>query len=269
MATDEIRLPADGVFLGRAMAEGWAHPAIVTVRDGMVLDITSKAAPTSRDVCEQADPAGYVAKAEGKPVGTLADIADEQLCREARSEEALSAVAGRPAGGEGGGRHLRRLAARTRHRGAGARLGRKSRSDPRRHRLADRPRSLEAETGLGRSSGRQGEADRARGLVAISRSRHRPGRRDLHQVPAHGIGRFRRRCRAASDLDLEQSRAGNRGDRVERAAASSAPRSATTSICAMSRAVPRCCSARPRTTMPRPRWGRSSACSTGAFRWTT
>ena len=75
MAKDEIRLPADGVFLGRAMADGWAHPAIVTVRDGMVLDITSMTAPTSRDVCEQADPATYVAKAEGKPVGTLADVA--------------------------------------------------------------------------------------------------------------------------------------------------------------------------------------------------
>ena len=75
MATDEIRLPADGVFLGRAFAEGWAHPAIVTVRDGMVVDITSKAAPTSRDVCEQPDPAGYVTKADGRPVGSLTEIA--------------------------------------------------------------------------------------------------------------------------------------------------------------------------------------------------
>ncbi|WP_437344279.1 fumarylacetoacetate hydrolase family protein [Mesorhizobium marinum] len=71
----EIRLPADGVFLGRAMADGWAHPAVVTVRDGTVFDITSRAAPTSRDVCEQADPASYVAGAPGKPIGTLADIA--------------------------------------------------------------------------------------------------------------------------------------------------------------------------------------------------
>ena len=75
MSNSEIQLPADGVFLGRAMAEGWAHPAIVTVRDGMVLDITSGSAPTSRDVCEQADPAGYVASAEGRPIGTLSDIA--------------------------------------------------------------------------------------------------------------------------------------------------------------------------------------------------
>ncbi|MEQ1942349.1 fumarylacetoacetate hydrolase family protein [Mesorhizobium sp. VNQ89] len=75
MATDAIRLPDDGVFLGRAFAEGWSHPAVVTVRDGSVVDITSKAAPTSRDICEQTDPAAFVAAASGKPVGTLADIA--------------------------------------------------------------------------------------------------------------------------------------------------------------------------------------------------
>jgi len=75
MTDGDIRLPAEGVFLGRAFAEGWAHPAIVTVRDGTVVDITSRAAPTSRDVCELPDPAGFVRAAEGKPIGALADIA--------------------------------------------------------------------------------------------------------------------------------------------------------------------------------------------------
>ncbi|MCX7305689.1 MAG: fumarylacetoacetate hydrolase family protein [Hyphomicrobiales bacterium] len=70
-----IQLPASGVFLGRAMAEGWKHPAIVTVRDAVVVDITSKAAPTARDVCEMDDPAGFVTKAEGRPVGSLVEIA--------------------------------------------------------------------------------------------------------------------------------------------------------------------------------------------------
>ena len=69
--------------------------------------------------------------------------------------------------------------------------------------------------GSAEAAGDQGQADRARRLVAISGGRHRPGRRDLHQVPADGVGRLRRRCRPASDLDLEQSRAGNRGRRVE------------------------------------------------------
>jgi fumarylacetoacetate (FAA) hydrolase family protein len=74
MAGDEFPFPSNGTFLGRAFAEGWAHPAIVTVREGTVFDITSKDAPTSRDVCEQGDPAGYVAGAAGRPIGPLAAI---------------------------------------------------------------------------------------------------------------------------------------------------------------------------------------------------
>ena len=126
-------------------------------------------------------------------------------------------------------------------------------------------RPLQAQARLRRSDGDQGQADRARRLVAISRGRHRAGRRDLHQMPADGVGRLRRRCRPASGLDLEQSGAGDRRDRARAAARSSARRSATTSICATSRAARRCCSARPRTTTPRPRSGRSSGCSTTTF----
>jgi len=63
-----------GALLGRAFAAGWPHPALVTVRDGTVLDITAKAAPTSRDVCEMDDPAAYVAAAPGREIGPLADI---------------------------------------------------------------------------------------------------------------------------------------------------------------------------------------------------
>lgn len=49
-------------------------PSVVTVRDGEVIDITSKHTPTVRDVCELDDPAGYVADAEGHPIGSLDDI---------------------------------------------------------------------------------------------------------------------------------------------------------------------------------------------------
>ncbi len=67
-------VPTEGTVLGRAFAAGWPHPALVTVRDGTVFDITAKAAPTSRDVCEMDDPAAYVAAAPGRQVGALADI---------------------------------------------------------------------------------------------------------------------------------------------------------------------------------------------------
>ena len=36
-----MRLPADGTFVGRVRSPGSAHPQVVTVRDGQVIDITS------------------------------------------------------------------------------------------------------------------------------------------------------------------------------------------------------------------------------------
>lgn len=61
----------EGVFLGRVrLAEG-GHPRIVTLRDGKAVDITSRTAPTVRDICEMADPTGYVRSATGTPVADL------------------------------------------------------------------------------------------------------------------------------------------------------------------------------------------------------
>ncbi|TSE07046.1 fumarylacetoacetate hydrolase family protein [Mesorhizobium intechi] len=73
--TNMTFLPDDGVFLGRARSPAVPHPLVVTVRDGTVFDITSSAAPTVRDICEVADPAGHVRSAKGKPIGSLDDIA--------------------------------------------------------------------------------------------------------------------------------------------------------------------------------------------------
>jgi fumarylacetoacetate (FAA) hydrolase family protein len=68
-------IPQEGVFLGRARVPGHAFPRVVVVRGGRVLDITAKAAPTVRDVCEQADPAGYAAAAPGEDIGPVAELA--------------------------------------------------------------------------------------------------------------------------------------------------------------------------------------------------
>lgn len=75
----ELALPQDGVFLGRIRKPGIAHPLIVTVRDRIVYDITTAIAPTVRDVCEQDDPASYVARAQGRAVCGLAELAGNSL----------------------------------------------------------------------------------------------------------------------------------------------------------------------------------------------
>ena len=72
---NDINLPRTGTFLGRARSPGNAHPLVVTVRGGDVVDITSKDAPTVRDICEMDDPAGYVSSAKGEAVGSVEAVA--------------------------------------------------------------------------------------------------------------------------------------------------------------------------------------------------
>ncbi|PHR24282.1 MAG: fumarylacetoacetate hydrolase [Hoeflea sp.] len=71
----DFNLPADGIFIGRIWSPEAKGPSVVTIRDGSVFDITSKQAPTVRDICEMEDPAGYVRDAAGTVVGSLSEIA--------------------------------------------------------------------------------------------------------------------------------------------------------------------------------------------------
>ena len=64
-------VPSDGILLGRARVPGVAHPHVVTVRDGRVLDITAAGAATVRDICEKADPARYVSGAAATDLGAV------------------------------------------------------------------------------------------------------------------------------------------------------------------------------------------------------
>jgi fumarylacetoacetate (FAA) hydrolase family protein len=66
--------PSDGVLLGRARVPGSTFPHVVTVQAGRVVDITAKSGATVRDICEMADPAGYVAKAGGKDIGSAHEV---------------------------------------------------------------------------------------------------------------------------------------------------------------------------------------------------
>lgn len=74
--TPETTLPRDAasaVLLGRVWRPDVAGPAVVVLRDGELIDITSVFA-TSRDVCESADPAAALRAAEGETLGSLEDI---------------------------------------------------------------------------------------------------------------------------------------------------------------------------------------------------
>jgi len=73
LRADEAR----GLWLGRIWRPG-IGPCLVTLRDGVLVDITAKAAPTVRDVFEMADPAGYVAAAPGEAVCGLGEIGPDR-----------------------------------------------------------------------------------------------------------------------------------------------------------------------------------------------
>jgi fumarylacetoacetate (FAA) hydrolase family protein len=70
-------LPADGTagtLVARVLRPG-IGPSVCVLRGDLVVDITSMAIPTVRDLCEAPDPAAVAAVASGEPVGTIAEIA--------------------------------------------------------------------------------------------------------------------------------------------------------------------------------------------------
>ena len=70
MTVSSLLLPADGLFVGRVWRAG-IGPCLVTLRDGHVVDITSRKAPTMRDLLEQSDHADFIAAIDGVDLGTL------------------------------------------------------------------------------------------------------------------------------------------------------------------------------------------------------
>jgi fumarylacetoacetate (FAA) hydrolase family protein len=71
----DFNLPDEGVFIGRIWSPEVQGPSVVTLRGDKIVDITSKQAPTVRDICEMEDPAAYVRGADGVSVGDLASLA--------------------------------------------------------------------------------------------------------------------------------------------------------------------------------------------------
>ncbi|OWV74339.1 fumarylacetoacetate hydrolase [Rhizobium sp. R339] len=64
-----------GLFVGRVWSPEAAGPSIVTLREGMLIDITSREAPTLSALLEREDAAGFVRAANGKAIGPLEEVA--------------------------------------------------------------------------------------------------------------------------------------------------------------------------------------------------
>jgi fumarylacetoacetate (FAA) hydrolase family protein len=63
----------DATLVGRLWRPELRGPSIVTLRDGMVVDVTPEFLTVSL-LCERPDPAGALAAARGEPVGSLGEI---------------------------------------------------------------------------------------------------------------------------------------------------------------------------------------------------
>ena len=84
-------------LLGRVWLPALDGPVVVTVRDGQVIDITSKLAPTVRDVCEMVDPASYVRQAPGTVIGTLESVlADSAIASASENPVDAAGIRERP-----------------------------------------------------------------------------------------------------------------------------------------------------------------------------
>ena len=70
MTALSLSLPADGLFVGRVWRAG-IGPCLVTIRDGHLIDITTREAPTMRDLLERGDLSGFVASITGSDLGPL------------------------------------------------------------------------------------------------------------------------------------------------------------------------------------------------------
>ncbi len=68
-----LNLPESGTFIGRVWRRG-IGPSVVMVRGDMLVDITTREAPTMRDVLEQPDIVDFVSGIAGEEIGPLEAI---------------------------------------------------------------------------------------------------------------------------------------------------------------------------------------------------
>ncbi|MCZ8079135.1 MAG: fumarylacetoacetate hydrolase family protein [Rhodobacteraceae bacterium] len=73
-----LNLPEEGLFVGRVWRRG-IGPSVVVVRGDEVVDITTRDAPTMRDVLEQPDIGAFVAGIAGESIGSLEALAQASV----------------------------------------------------------------------------------------------------------------------------------------------------------------------------------------------
>ncbi|WP_375374118.1 fumarylacetoacetate hydrolase family protein [Ensifer sp. ENS12] len=71
---NDMELDKSGTFVGRVWSSEEQGPVLVTVRAGVVFDITSKEAPTMRDLAEMDDPVRYVRAQRGRAICDLVEL---------------------------------------------------------------------------------------------------------------------------------------------------------------------------------------------------
>lgn len=74
MTEHQMHLPEAATLVGRVWRPDCDGPALVTVRDGKAVDITTRDAPTMRDLLELDYPAAHVAATKGEPLAPLDDL---------------------------------------------------------------------------------------------------------------------------------------------------------------------------------------------------
>ena len=80
---------ASGTFVGRVWLDEARGPALVHLRDGVLHDVTSRDAPTMRDLLEQEDPVAWL---RAQPARSLTPLADAVAQRKLLAPNDLQAV---------------------------------------------------------------------------------------------------------------------------------------------------------------------------------
>lgn len=74
-----LNLPSPGTFVGRVWRHDVAGPALVTTRDGALIDVTAKGVATMSALLEMDDPIGWLNSQTGTRLGIIAELAAGEI----------------------------------------------------------------------------------------------------------------------------------------------------------------------------------------------